>query len=229
MPQRRPLPPWLRALTLAIGLATPSAGLGGCTTTPPSTVAERHPTRIDVVAVALPLAVNPASGAITPAERERTARAVVARAGDTALHASVAGQPLSSPARAAVTVLLGEAGVDADNVVFSPDGTSGTTLLLTRYVALAPDCRNWGDIEKGWFENAPTGILGCSTQRNLSLMLADPRDLLEGRETRPADGARMAGAVQRYRTDRVKKLPSDNAATSMLPGPGLATPAPAMP
>lgn len=218
MPRTAMLPAFLALLAL-----------GGCAAPAPTTPAERHPIRVDVAASELSLTVNPATGAVNTAEHDRVARAVAALAGDTALHVAVAGQTLARPARATVAALLGGAGVLAENIAFAPDGTAGTTLHLTRYVAMAPDCARWGDLGEGWFENAPTGILGCSNQRNLSLMLADPRDLLEGRETRPADGARMAGSVQRYRADRVKKLPSESGTNHFLLAPGLSAAAPESP
>ena len=236
-PERRPLPSRRRdgprpaglalLFVLSAGLAV---GVAGCASPPPAAAAgERHPIRVDLAASELALTVDPATGRLADAERDRVARAVAVQAGDTALHVAIAGRPLARPARAAVAALLGAAGVPADNVAFTPDGTPGTTLFLTRYAAVPPDCRRWGDINEGWSENTPTGILGCSNQRNLALMLADPRDLLEGRATRPADGARMAGSVQRYRADRVKKLPSEAGTNGFLLAPGLAAAAPEAP
>jgi pilus assembly protein CpaD len=54
--------------------------------------------------------------------------------------------------------------------------------------------------------NLPLSNLGCANAVNLGLMLADPRDLEQGRALAPADGAREAGAISRYETDKVKAL-----------------------
>ena len=38
------------------------------------------------------------------------------------------------------------------------------------------------------------------------MMVADPLDLVEGRELGPADAAQATGAMRRYRDDKVKAL-----------------------
>ena len=124
-------------------------------------------------------------------------------------------------ARAAVASLLGEAGVPPENVTFAPDQTGAPALQVTTYVALAPDCQAWSDIYSGWYQNSPTEALGCSNRRNLALMLADPRDLIQGRETVPADGQRMAGAVQRYRADKVKPFVKGNSTSAFILSPAM--------
>ena len=64
--------------------------------------------------------------------------------------------------------------------------------------------------------NGHFGELGCSTRANLERMVADPRDLVRGRDIGPADGVREAGAIQRYRDDRVK-APEAPATTTSQP------------
>lgn len=74
------------------------------------------------------------------------------------------------------------------------------------YAVVPPDCPDWGDPRDPNFANRPLPNLGCATVTNLGLMVAEPRDLVRGRELAPADGVREAEAVVRYREDAVKDL-----------------------
>ncbi|TWA66350.1 pilus assembly protein CpaD [Azospirillum brasilense] len=196
--------------------------LGGCAVpqTPPSMPVAQTPA-VKALSNAVPFAIDPRSGAITAQERDRVVRTVAGLGRDTTPHVTVTGPLLAAPAQAAAVSLLGGAGVPVENVTFAPDQTGAPALQVTSYVALAPDCQAWSDIYSGWYQNSPTAALGCSNQRNLALMLADPRDLVQGRETAPADGQRMAGAVQRYRADKVKPFVKGNTSSAFLLAPAL--------
>lgn len=50
------------------------------------------------------------------------------------------------------------------------------------------------------------GYLGCATQNNLAMMVAEPKDLIQARSLDGADGVAAVNAVERYQTDRVKDL-----------------------
>ncbi|MCB2055123.1 MAG: OmpA family protein [Geminicoccaceae bacterium] len=58
--------------------------------------------------------------------------------------------------------------------------------------------------------NAGLSDLGCANAANLAAMVADPADLARGPGPRESEGApdprREMGALERYRTDKVKKL-----------------------
>lgn len=75
-----------------------------------------------------------------------------------------------------------------------------------RHGVVPPDCPDWGDPRDPNFANRPLPNLGCATATNLGLMVAEPGDLIRGRELAPADGVREAEAVVRYRQDKVKDL-----------------------
>jgi len=85
-----------------------------------------------------------------------------------------------------------------------------------RLTAVPPDC----DLaalpplrdDVGAWHN-PDLNLGCSTARNLGLMVARPRDLVVGRDPGPADGERGAAAMERYRKGNEKPLMRENAGT----------------
>lgn len=50
------------------------------------------------------------------------------------------------------------------------------------------------------------GYLGCATQNNLALMVAEPKDLIQARALDGADGVVAVNAIERYQTDKVKTL-----------------------
>lgn len=83
-------------------------------------------------------------------------------------------------------------------------------VVIQRYTVQMPDCSSESDRDNASLEwsDEPVGIrkLGCTTSHNLGLMIADPRDLQGGRTLGAAKGYREVGAVQRYRTDKVKEL-----------------------
>ena len=89
------------------------------------------------------------------------------------------------------------------------DYVSASTIHISikRYEVLVPDCgTEWvGDTS---VRNEPTGLrsLGCSNERNLGLMIADPRDLTGERELSPADSERSIRAVKSYRAGEASDL-----------------------
>ncbi|WP_300002990.1 CpaD family pilus assembly lipoprotein [uncultured Cedecea sp.] len=50
------------------------------------------------------------------------------------------------------------------------------------------------------------GYLGCATQNNLAMMIAEPKDLIQARMLDGADGVAAVNAIERYQTDNVKTL-----------------------
>lgn len=50
------------------------------------------------------------------------------------------------------------------------------------------------------------GYLGCATQNNLAMMVAEPKDLIQARTLDGADGVVAVNAIERYQTDSVKDL-----------------------
>jgi len=57
-----------------------------------------------------------------------------------------------------------------------------------------PDCYDWSDGPR----NAPSPNYGCSMQHNFGAMVANPRDLLQGRTGDAASGARMGDVIDKY-------------------------------
>lgn len=106
-----------------------------------------------------------------------------------------------------------------------------------RLTALPPDCSAASlpppSDRVGAWHDADLNI-GCATAHNLGVMVADPRDLVVGRDPGPADGQRGAAAMERYRKGQDKPLMREQAGTlapaaSSGGGNGGGMPAPGAP
>jgi pilus biogenesis lipoprotein CpaD len=95
-------------------------------------------------------------------------------------------------------------------IIETPGHADVVEVMIQRYAVLLPDCSKELHREPGIMQwsDEPVGSrkLGCSTEYNLGLMVADPRDLAGGRELGDAAGYHQVGAVQRYRTGKVREL-----------------------
>ena len=96
------------------------------------------------------------------------------------------------------------------------DAVPPNALLVTveRYVVTPPDCPNWTKSPSGDGENATSSNFGCATTTNLGLMVADPRDLLIGRDMGPASADQAGLAIQRYREGKTSPLSGPTAGTT---------------
>ncbi len=120
-----------------------------------------------------------------------------------ALHApAAAGGPDAQVARARVDFLrqefltrglptrvyYGHAGIPLSD-------TDQIAVVVHRAIAMPPDCSVSDPVLPG----RPSWIRGCANNAALGLMVADPRDLVRGRPTAPADGVAASKAVEGYR------------------------------
>jgi len=83
---------------------------------------------------------------------------------------------------------------------------SGVEVIIERYVVITPSCANFlksfGDADQAYdYAN-----FGCADAVNLGMMVANPRDLIQGRPLGGAEGVMAAAAVNRYHSDKVKDL-----------------------
>ena len=74
-------------------------------------------------------------------------------------------------------------------------------VVVSRRRAEVPGCPNWSYPSNPNLENRTMSNFGCSVNSNLAAMVADPVDLIHGREGAAAvDAATAAKAVQYYRS-----------------------------
>jgi len=74
-------------------------------------------------------------------------------------------------------LMEGEAPVTAGE---APAG--GLRIVVSRSIAGVPGCPSWRDRAEANFHGGLSDNYGCATALNLAAMVADPRDLVEGRE-----------------------------------------------
>ena len=112
--------------------------------------------------------------------------------------------PYSDGARAQVAEIAGRHGmmVMAGAPVTSGAIAPGTVrVVVSRTVATVPNCPNWERPSQPNPNNKSMPGLGCAVNANLAAMIANPEDLVHGREgTGMLDPTTAAKAVNTYRS-----------------------------
>lgn len=96
-------------------------------------------------------------------------------------------------------------GVYPRNITIQPAGQAawaGTEMVdvsVEQYQVQTPECGTW-DPSRHFEETSADW--GCSTVRALGLMVADPHDLVAGKDAGHTSGVTQAGAIERYHTDK---------------------------
>jgi pilus assembly protein CpaD len=108
--------------------------------------------------------------------------------------------------RQQVVRLLRQRGFDprpSDPLLGAAQPGSGEVLVrIARYHVVLPECPNYSRTVTGTTSNMPASNFGCADRRNLGLMVANPRDLLRGRDMGPVSGARTSIPVRDYHAGR---------------------------
>ncbi|WP_321397453.1 CpaD family pilus assembly lipoprotein [Emcibacter sp.] len=86
-------------------------------------------------------------------------------------------------------------------------------LLVSRYVVTPPRCGDWSRNSAANYNNAPMMDFGCTTQANLGLMVANPRDLITGNRSASPQAEKAAKAVSTYVGGGKKESGSNSKAT----------------
>ena len=86
------------------------------------------------------------------------------------------------------------------------EGERTLNTILDQYAAIPPQCPGWDQVMNGQIPPEGEMNFGCATEVNLAKMVANARDLEKGRGMEPADGQYNAGAINRYRSDKIKDL-----------------------
>lgn len=116
-----------------------------------------------------------------------------------------------------ISNLLKDSGLQMSAIV-TPYGTepnpNSARLLVSKYVVTPPQCGDWTQPSTPNYNNAPLSNLGCATQANLGLMIANPRDLITGQEGMPPNAERAAKAIERYQNSYVTVAPTSASGSS---------------
>lgn len=112
--------------------------------------------------------------------------------------------PYTSPARAQVAAIAGRYGM---MVAPGAPVTAGVVqpgsvrVVVARRRAVVPGCPNWSQASQPDWDNKTMSNFGCGVNSNLAAMVANPQDLLHGREGGTlTDTVAGTKAVELYRT-----------------------------
>ncbi len=102
---------------------------------------------------------------------------------------------------------LRQAGITEDSVLLETyyvNGERSAPLRLSflHYEAKAPDCPDWSENVGRDPQNTPWPNMGCATQRNLAVAVADPRDLMGPRAETPRSSERRDTSLGQIRERR---------------------------
>jgi pilus assembly protein CpaD len=128
--------------------------------------------------------------------------------GNGSLGISVPNGPAS---RAAITWLAERAaatGIPRDKILVSTRDVANSDyrvdVSFIAYQARARECGNdWSENLSFTAENLTNRNLGCSVQRNIAAMVADPRDLMGPRRFDPADANRAGTVISNYEQGKI--------------------------
>lgn len=111
--------------------------------------------------------------------------------------------PYAEAARGQVAAVAGQYGmmVSAGAPVTTGMVAPGTVrVVVARRRAVVPGCPNWNVPSEPNFDNHNGSNYGCAVDSNLAAMVANPEDLVHGREAGTTDVDTAAKAVMFYRS-----------------------------
>lgn len=76
---------------------------------------------------------------------------------------------------------------------------SSVRVVLTRTVAQVPGCPDWSTKSTTDFNSGTSANYGCAVNSNLAAMIADPNDLVQGKQHPELDPHSAAKAIKAYR------------------------------
>jgi pilus assembly protein CpaD len=173
--------------------------------------AQRHPITVSEQPADLVVRVARGSDGLNPQQRATVAHFLGRyRGSDTGngrlainVPSGTANEVSALKAVADVRAIVRDYGIDDSRVAVSPypgdrGGQPPLRISYTRFVAEAPECGSWplnlGDDTR----NLPSPNLGCATQRNFAMQVANPADLLGPRTMSPATAERRDAKWEKF-------------------------------
>lgn len=198
--------PRSRTWALAAALAV-AALLPGCAPAPSDVTVNR----IAVKPVRLTHTVRFAPGSAAFAPSEAASLQTFLRqgvAGANAILLTAGTSPIADARRARVGRAVAALGLPYTFAPADPNFTDdAVAVTVAGQAAVPPSCPDWNVLGPYDPSNAPMRNLGCATNTDLYLMVADPRDLVAGHALSPADAQPNVRAVEAYRTGDQKLNP----------------------
>lgn len=161
------------------------------------------------------------SGALAPSEQKRLStwfKALNLRYGD---HVSLAGADDGALAmRDGIADVVGRYGLLIEGEAPATAGAApagGMRIVVSRSIASVPECPSWRDKSEADFTGGLSDNYGCAMASNLAAMIADPRDLVEGRTPGVDTKGVVSGKAIKAYTD---KAPSGAGALQVMSAGG---------
>lgn len=79
-------------------------------------------------------------------------------------------------------------------------------LFIERYLVIPPSCADFSQLTGQGKQGIASSNHGCSVEANLGMMVADPRDLIQGRDHSPYEAKTLAAGISRYREGNTTPL-----------------------
>lgn len=76
-------------------------------------------------------------------------------------------------------------------------------IVVTRSTASVPGCPNWSKTTESNYNSSTHPNYGCAVNSNMAAMIADPEDLVRGKESENLDRSSGKKAIDAYRTKKV--------------------------
>jgi pilus assembly protein CpaD len=170
---------------------------------------ERYPIAVKQGEATLDLAVYRGSSGLNPSQKAQLdafLRDYKAQGVERLLIKAPSGGPNESAAMRAydeVRAAMRRTAIKPSTVTIEPyfasyDPAAPLRLSYLQYVAEPPDCPDWSENIARDPQNMPWTNMGCATQRNLAMSVADPNDLVEPRGETPRAGERRDVVWDKY-------------------------------
>lgn len=105
-------------------------------------------------------------------------------------------------AREAIAAVVARYGLllsDTAPVTQGSDRLAGVRVIVSRGAASVPNCPNWDRKAQPEFASSTMSNFGCAVNSNLASMVADPTDLIHGRDDGNNDPMTITRAIKTYR------------------------------
>jgi pilus assembly protein CpaD len=173
--------------------------------------AQRHPILVSQQPVSLNLHIARGSQGLNPMQRARVlefvSRSNAADAGNSrvviAAPGGSANEGAAMEAADEARQLMVDSGYSEASIAMTAyhagGGEAPLRISYMRFVADAPDCGgDWSENLAANYQNTPYPNMGCASQRNLAVMVANPADLLGPRTVGEREANRRYVTFQKY-------------------------------
>jgi len=86
------------------------------------------------------------------------------------------------------------------------ESKSGVEIIIEKYLLIPPSCSNFSENIGSAIQSPRSSNFGCALEASFGMMVANPRDLIQGRPTGAYEGSRLADAIDRYRQGKITPL-----------------------